>query len=580
MPFQQHPYHQPNFLGGPPDKCARCNAIGVPLLTCDDIDSASDNKEGLPELSRRLRFCPTCMIGKKVRVFWPVDNSWYVGNVQQFDASTGEHLLKYEDDDTEWVQIGESNTTLNPSVPLHPALVGSAIPQQAAGSVTETSGDGGPRLPQEITENSNGTEKSNNTGQETAGKSGGNMPATPSIANEVVTSPDVPPSSSYHMYGSSLPLPGSSYPSSGGQHHFPPHLANPQTHPHHHTGYSQPPGGPPPPPSSSSSSSMYPGLPGYSSSSLPHGPSVTYGYPGQHSMTIPPHHVSSTTGRPLPHYGNMHSNPRTEVQPSNCPSGSGGNSRGKKTGPKAWAKDEDKLLLSIVQSMRVPMKWSLVAQNLPERTGKQCRERYVNHLNPRLKVTDWSPTEDATIFHLYNTIGSHWAKMSKIIPGRTDNGIKNRFHNLRRQLEREDEHRLRLSAARDFPEEIRLELLREFPIELRGKVAELWDIKSGLSVLAAQSILGGGMTRTSFGPFREAKASVETCVRCGFILPSVQTGSNICTKTGWCESCARIPPHVSGNMLRECLNLRRCQQMEKRKIIESWKTLTSSSAVK
>merc|ERR1711865_1205588 len=93
---------------------------------------------------------------------------------------------------------------------------------------------------------------------------------------------------------------------------------------------------------------MYPGLPGYSSPSLPHGPSVTYGYPGQHSMTIPPHHVSSTTGRPLPHYGNMHSNPRTEVQPSNCPSGSGGNSRGKKTGPKAWAKDEDKLLLNNV----------------------------------------------------------------------------------------------------------------------------------------------------------------------------------------------------------------------------------------
>ena len=63
-----------------------------------------------------------------------------------------------------------------------------------------------------------------------------------------------------------------------------------------------------------------------------------------------------------------------------------------------------------------------------------------------------------------------------MILGRTDNGIKNRFHNLRRQLEREDEHRLRLSTARDFPEEIRLDRLRDFPEELRGKAAELWVI--------------------------------------------------------------------------------------------------------
>jgi Myb-like DNA-binding domain len=96
----------------------------------------------------------------------------------------------------------------------------------------------------------------------------------------------------------------------------------------------------------------------------------------------------------------------------------------RKSGPKPWSKEEDTLLVNLVHTMQWPMKWTVVAQSLPGRTGKQCRERYVNHLNPRLKVADWSPVEDATIFHLYNTIGSHWAKMSKVIPGRTDNGIK------------------------------------------------------------------------------------------------------------------------------------------------------------
>ena len=59
-------------------------------------------------LLQLLRFCPDCMIGKKVRVFWPVDSSWYTGIVQKYNAETGEHLLKYDDDDTEWVRIGES----------------------------------------------------------------------------------------------------------------------------------------------------------------------------------------------------------------------------------------------------------------------------------------------------------------------------------------------------------------------------------------------------------------------------------------------------------------------------------------
>ena len=49
------------------------------------------------------------MIGKKVRVFWPVDNSWYTGIVLQHDASTGEHLLKYEDEDTEWVKVSNQS---------------------------------------------------------------------------------------------------------------------------------------------------------------------------------------------------------------------------------------------------------------------------------------------------------------------------------------------------------------------------------------------------------------------------------------------------------------------------------------
>jgi hypothetical protein len=55
------------------------------------------------------------MLHKKVRVFWPVDESWYTGVVQEYDPETGEHLLKYQDGDTEWVKIGENNTNSSSS---------------------------------------------------------------------------------------------------------------------------------------------------------------------------------------------------------------------------------------------------------------------------------------------------------------------------------------------------------------------------------------------------------------------------------------------------------------------------------
>ncbi|KAG7360140.1 Myb-like DNA-binding protein [Nitzschia inconspicua] len=492
------------------DRCANCNAENVPLLACDEnLDG-----KGIPASpSLRSRFCSNCMIGKNVRVFWPVNNKWYIGSVQQYDDATGEHLLQYEDGDTEWVKIGESNTT---------------VPQPTHISVPLSSPAGGPH-----------------DGPHMMSGSGAPPPVSPATGH-VIENTDSPRT---HPYGVEGPQGATTVSPDDRWHHpgGPPRMGEVPPPPYARS-YGAPGAGYPPP----AHIHHYGGPPPYGGFHPAHGPPPGYGYP--------PHMVPSS----------LHPSQMGPESLKALDRDTSVNSK-RKTGPKAWTKEEDTLLLSIVQSMRMPMKWSLVAQSLPERTGKQCRERYVNHLNPRLKVTDWSPVEDSTIFHLYNTIGSHWAKMSKIIPGRTDNGIKNRFHNLRRQLEREDEHRLRLNAARDYPEEIRLDLVREFPLELRGKAAELWDIKSGLSVLAAQSVLGAGMSRTAgrFGPFREAEPG-DVCVRCGFLVPSVQTGNEVCTKTGWCQTCARIPPHVSGNMLRECLNLRRSQVQELRKVIESW----------
>jgi myb proto-oncogene protein len=52
-----------------------------------------------------------------------------------------------------------------------------------------------------------------------------------------------------------------------------------------------------------------------------------------------------------------------------------------------------------------------VAESLPERTGKQCRERWHNHLGAGIKKGEWTEEEDRIIITMKRTIGNQWAKV-------------------------------------------------------------------------------------------------------------------------------------------------------------------------
>ncbi|XP_004490015.1 transcription factor MYB88-like isoform X2 [Cicer arietinum] len=94
-----------------------------------------------------------------------------------------------------------------------------------------------------------------------------------------------------------------------------------------------------------------------------------------------------------------------------------------------WTQEEDDILREQI-GIHGTENWAIIASKFKDKTTRQCRRRWYTYLNSDFKKGGWSPEEDMLLCEAQKIFGNRWTEIAKVVSGRTDNAVKNRFSTL------------------------------------------------------------------------------------------------------------------------------------------------------
>ncbi|KZT36988.1 hypothetical protein SISSUDRAFT_1120597 [Sistotremastrum suecicum HHB10207 ss-3] len=109
-----------------------------------------------------------------------------------------------------------------------------------------------------------------------------------------------------------------------------------------------------------------------------------------------------------------------------------------------WKNTEDEVLKAAIAKYG-KNQWARISSLLVRKTPKQCKARWYEWLDPSIKKTEWSKTEDEKLLHLAKLMPTQWRTIAPIV-GRTATQCLERYQKLLDDAEAKDKEEFGLAG--------------------------------------------------------------------------------------------------------------------------------------